>query len=73
MFVQLNGKGREPMMPRSQNVLSRPLGTMQFVTDDAGNVTHVIARADVAAIVAEEPATTMFTGMLTRRPTGSGL
>jgi hypothetical protein len=43
LFVDLQGKGRVPMIPLSQTTFSpRLLGTYEFVLDDTGAVTHML-------------------------------
>ena len=44
LFVDLNGKGRLPMVPLSETMFSpRLLGTYEFIKDANGKVTHVFA------------------------------
>lgn len=46
LMIELNGRGRLPMVPLSATMFSpRLLGTYEFMTDAAGNVTSVIAHA----------------------------
>jgi len=44
LYIDFNGKGKVPLIPLSQTMFSpRLLGTYEFVIDDKGEVTHVLA------------------------------
>jgi hypothetical protein len=44
LFIDFGGKGRLPLVPLSRNVFSpRLLGSYEFVADERGVVTHLIA------------------------------
>ena len=44
LFIDFNGKGKVPLMPLSETMFSpRLLGTYEFIVDDKGEVTHVLA------------------------------
>jgi hypothetical protein len=44
LLVDFNGKGRIPLVPLSERMFSpRLLGTYEFVTDERGVVTHLLA------------------------------
>jgi hypothetical protein len=46
LFIDFNGKGHMPLVPLSPTMFSpRLLGTYEFVLDDTGEVTHVMAHA----------------------------
>lgn len=50
MFADFNGKGRVLMAPVSDTMFSpRLLGTFEFVSDDSGTVTHVMAHSIAAS------------------------
>ena len=43
LFLALNGKGRMPMVPTSESTFGAQFpGTVQFVSDTSGNVTHLL-------------------------------
>jgi hypothetical protein len=44
LYLSLNGKGRVPLQPMSQNTFSaRVTGTLEFFVDASGKVTHVMS------------------------------
>ena len=44
LFIDFNGKGRTQLVAMSQTMFSpRLLGTFEFVMDDTGTVTHLLA------------------------------
>jgi hypothetical protein len=58
LFADFDGKGRLPLVPLSETMFSpRLLGTYEFVTDDRGVVTHLLAHGiEVSSRAVRRPA-----------------
>jgi hypothetical protein len=45
LFVDLQGKGKVPMIPLSESLFSPRLGTFEFVKDDKGEVAYLLVHS----------------------------